>query len=356
MGDQILQTTGSVQRIADAYKCIGVHDTSIPDGDVAVAFYTAYSFQWDRFDGNPAWPVRSLDVIADSRQSQLLAFVREMIPHLTKEKVNILATKTPPAQITESLTITNFEVTSGEPGFQIHKSPTNPVHASPELIIFDALVSSKPMTQGSATAVDTSDLNDGIGSDQPDDASNFSADFFSSNAPSSDYDSNTSQISEPAGGKFWNGEALCCKICNEELNDEGECDDGHTINPCRYCGKEFEPLACSRFCIECHRELSTSCSICNEDGVSHEDELTEAIQMVWDDKDNVWRCTTCMWEVEANSENEGQCQCTVDPEVSSHCAALQLINLNRYRDSSQPPKSYIRELLSVQRPTWPNPS
>lgn len=317
MDDQISQVAGSVQMTADAYKCIGVRDTSMPDGDVAAAFYTAYSSQRDIFNGNPTWSIKSLGVIADSRQSQLLAFVREMIPHLTKENVSILATKTPSAQTIKSSTIANFEATSGEPGFQILKSSTDAVDASPELIIFGALAISKPLTQGSATAVDTNDSDDGIASDQPDDASNFSSGYFSSNAPSSHYNSDTSQISEPAGGKFWNGEALCCKVCNEELNDEGECDDGHTINPCRYCGKEFEPLACSRFCIECHRELSTSCSICNEDEASDKDELTEAIQMVWDDKDNVWRCTTCMWEVEANSENEGQCQCTIDPEVCS---------------------------------------
>lgn len=37
--------------------------------------------------------------------------------------------------------------------------------------------------------------------------------------------------------------------------------------------------------------------------------------MVWDDQDAIWRCIVCLWEVEANSEEEGHCHCRVEPKV-----------------------------------------
>ena len=306
MGDQISPATGRVQALANAYQGIGIPDTSIADGDVAVAFYTTYSDQrYVFFD--TAFAINSLKVIAECRQSKLLAFVQAMVPHLTKENVSILATKKLPARITESSATARVETTSDEPGLQAHNSSNNPVHSSPESFDVGSLAKSKPLTQVSATTVHINDSVDSLASDQPENASNFSSDL--SSVAFSDDDSNISETSEPAGGKVWNGEAWCCKICNEELDDEGKCEDGHTINPCRYCGKDFEPLACSKFCIECHDELPRPCSTCNMD------ESMGAMQMVWDDKDNVWRCTACMWEIEANSENEGHCHCIVDREV-----------------------------------------
>ncbi|KAL8791997.1 MAG: hypothetical protein Q9195_005415 [Heterodermia aff. obscurata] len=317
MNDRISQTTGSVHTITDAYECIGVFDTRMPDGDVAAAFYAAYSAQRDKPNGNSFWPMKSLIMIAEERRSQLLAFVREMIPHLTKENVSILATKKAPAQNAESSTPAKVETTSDEPGFQFSKSSNFSIRASPQPFIFGASANSTPSKQGPVTTVDISDSDDSIASDQPDDASNFSSDFSSNSPPSPDDDSNVSETSEPAGGKFYNGEFWCCKVCNEELDDEGKCYDDHTTNPCRYCGKDFEPATCSRYCIECHAELPTPCSICYKHEASDEDEPRGDIQMVWDDRDEVWRCTTCNWEVEANSENEGQCHCTADPDVNN---------------------------------------
>ena len=314
MGDQKPQMADSIQTVADAYEFLGIRDTSIPDEDVAVAFYATYSAPRPGFFG----PDRNLftkilDLIAASRQSQWLAFFREMIFHLTKENVSILATKkTAPVQSIESSSTTaNIETPSEKPKFQFHRP-------SPEPFIFGAAANSKPLSQESAAIVDTSDSDKSIASDEPDDASNFSSDFSSNASSSHDDESNTSDTSEPVGGKFWNGEVWCCKVCNEELDDEGKCYDDHTTNPCRYCGKDFEPAACSRYCIECHSELPTPCSICTKhEGFEGEEEASEAMQMVWDERDDVWRCTTCMWEVEANGENEGQCHCTVDPDVSS---------------------------------------
>lgn len=305
----------SVQTLEDAYEFIGIRDTSMPDGDVAVAFYRAYSDQRQTFNGNTFGPIKSLDVIADGRQSQLLAFVRAMIPHLTEEKVGILATKTTPGRTTESSTIAQVEAILDEPGSQFPKILNSPVHALPDPLTFGPAANPSPSRHQPTTVVDPSDSDDTIASDQPEEASNFSSDFSSNDFLSLD-ESNTSETSEPTGGKFWNGESWCCKVCKEELDEEGKCEDGHTINPCRYCGKDFEPFHCPRFCIECHSDLPRPCSICNKDEATDEDESIEAIQMVWDDRDDVWRCTTCMWEVEANSENEGQCHCTADPEVS----------------------------------------
>ena len=314
MSDQISQTA-SVQTIADAYECIGVRDSSIPDGDVAAAFYTAYSHQRNipNGKGNSFWPMKSLNMITNDRQSQLLAFVQAMIPHLTKENVSILVSKTTPARITESSTPTKDETASNERGSPSLKTPNIAVRVSPKPFIFSSPANSTSSKQRPTKTINISDSDDGTASDQPEDASNFSSDL--SDGSSSYDDSNVSETSEPAGGKFWNGEFWCCKVCNEELDEEGNCYDDHTMNPCRYCGKDFEPVSCSKFCIECHGELPTPCSICNKDEASDEEEATEAMQMVWDDRDDVWRCTTCMWEVEANSENEGQCHCTVNPEV-----------------------------------------
>ncbi|KAL8772073.1 MAG: hypothetical protein Q9209_002739 [Squamulea sp. 1 TL-2023] len=39
----------------------------------------------------------------------------------------------------------------------------------------------------------------------------------------------------------------------------------------------------------------------------HQQEESESL--VWDSRDEIWRCVTCQWEVEDNGNDKGQCRC-----------------------------------------------
>ena len=73
--------------LAEAYACLKIEDTDIPDGDVVVAFWASLA----------ARKHKALEVIARRRQSQWLAFVLTILPHLTNANVALLAQPSTPA-------------------------------------------------------------------------------------------------------------------------------------------------------------------------------------------------------------------------------------------------------------------
>ena len=92
------------------------------------------------------------------------------------------------------------------------------------------------------------------------------------------------------------------------------------MDPCLSCGKDFEPLTCPVYCDNCHAALGGPCEDCvvlEGEDTEEDYEGIEKDRMIWDDEDWVWRCTTCMWEIEADGDNEGYCQCLPDPNVGS---------------------------------------
>lgn len=322
-----LQQPGScTQKIPDVYKCLGIADPSISDGDVVVAFHKAYSVQRDSPGGDVSETVNALNAIAGSRGSQWLAFTRMILPHLTEANVSVLSSRRMSTPNFQSSVDVNNQQSGNASTVHETKDPTTAISCEP--FIFRAAADPPPPTEFTLSAKPTwpkatkspraSRAHD-FDSDGSIDwavsvtASNYSEDL-SSGASSSDRDSVLSQLSEIEGGKLWNGQYWCCAVCNEELDDEGKCFEDHTTDPCGYCGKDFEMRDCSKYCVECHLELPEPCPHCNADEEGEE----APMEMIWDDTDGIWRCTTCMWEVEASREDEGHCQCFVDPEVLPH--------------------------------------
>ena len=321
------QSAGLVQTLADAYKCIGINDTDVDDRVVVTAFHKAHCAWKDAASSIISEPLKSFKVIADNRQSQWLAFVLAIVPHLTKDNVSILASKPSAAPTFDFSSNFKDKGSANVPAMSETKSATERPRASPEPFTFGSAATAStiqpriilsttetPPTILPTADPDTTSLNENIEPHESEDASNYSEDL-SSDGSLSDYGSILSRLSEPAGGRFWNGDLWCCAVCREELDEEGKCFDDHTVNPCGYCGKDFDLRDCSKFCDECHGELPEPCPVCTFPEGSSDDDSDRPMEMIWDDKDFVWRCTACMWEVEANSEDEGQCHCRDDPEV-----------------------------------------
>ena len=160
----------------------------------------------------------------------------------------------------------------------------------------------------------TSTFSDEDAATPPEDSNSASSErTVSSGIPLSEEDSADSDFDEPIGGRYWNGHSWRCEECNKELV-QGKCPNGDIINPCKNCGRDFQSDACSTYCDECHAGLQEPCCACGPADYVEQDKH-DGIRMVWDTMDEVWRCTVCSWEVEANSEEEGHCHCEGGPKV-----------------------------------------
>ena len=132
--------------------------------------------------------------------------------------------------------------------------------------------------------------------------------------------SDDTDVPENLGGKFWDGKAFRCEDCCSEL-EGGQCPNGHEIDGCWACDQDFVPTTCPIYCDKCHALSGRPCDDCVvlevEESEADDDgeEDIDKNRMVYDDADGVWRCTTCMWEIEADGENEGHCQCPPDSDV-----------------------------------------
>ena len=284
--DHQLNINMSFHTLPEAYERLGIKDTSISDGDVVAAFQAAY----EKVEGEgvaflgPRWSIEALKVISQNRQSQLLAFILTIIPHLTRENVSLLAT---PPESTPAGSIPS-EVIELESDDERTMTPGSNCDHSIAASSSDDF--SLPSDQSSSTSIGTMSTSE---------------------------DSNESDFDDYIGGKFWNGATWRCEECNDELV-EGECLSGHVIDPCRVCGQAYE-AGCTALCEDCHNEFGDRCSECADgDSADNEGPLEDG-GMVRDDSDNVWRCTDCLWEVEANAENEGQCHCVVESNVFGIC-------------------------------------
>lgn len=299
--------------LPQAYRHLNITDTSISDAAVVASFHKQYTVQ-RHVDLH--WCTKALALISRHRESSLLAFILTIVPHLTEENVSILAAQPSPPK--------NVSVERIGQGDEQPDKKSEPIVALSPL----TAVPSPLPTASAATTVDVvssstsgeSTPNNAGSSDSMYSSPDDNASFASGKTASTGFDvssggdaSTESDFSEPVGGKYWDGEDWRCEECNEGLL-EGKCPHGDAINPCRVCGRDLQSGSCSMFCDECHDGLEGPCSECARGG-HQQDEESAAGKMAWDENDGVWRCTTCLWEVEANSKKEGQCHCQVDPDV-----------------------------------------
>ena len=272
--------------LESAYKALIVRDTTASDGNVVVAFQQCYSTMSPSARKNL---IGALELISFRRQSQLLAFILTIIPHLTKDNVALLAT--PPASSATSLP-TNWQPSGTANLSKVVVSATTAQQSNAQAAAVDSVVptsENEPTTAASGSAEDLSTTS-------VDDASvpsegNYSTRFYysssESNNASTDYESE-----ESMDGKYWNGQRWGCEECDNELVG-GKCPLGHDLNLCQSCGEDPEDCTCNG-------SQSTS---------DDEEDLAGGKKIAWDDHDGIWRCTACLWKVEANSEDDGECHC-----------------------------------------------
>ena len=294
--------------LREAYNCLKIEDTTITDGDVVVAFWAS----------SAAAKAQALKVIAHHRQSKWLAFIRTVLPHLTHQNVALLASQDSSTATSSSpknvkLEGKNVKVegnkvkTEGSSGPSKLNAATNSQSGTQHPNV--SLTTAKEKSNGDI-AMNLASPNDGATTPSEDNVSTYSD---STSTLANEEDSADSDIDARIGGKYWNGHSWRCEECDDELVD-GKCPNSHLINPCKNCGRDFQPDACSRYCDECHAGLQEQCSACGPEAHKEQD-TSDGTKMVWDDNNEVWRCTVCSWEIEANSEEEGQCHCGAEPEV-----------------------------------------
>ena len=302
-----LQIEGNGHTLAEAYCYLGITDTSIPDGDVIAAFHARYSEN----QYNPStdikhnWTTRALENIAHRRESQLLAFILTIIPHLTKDNVRLLAT--PPATPTSVSSITIGE------GERLTVTPGSDGNDTPATVAGDLEGPTLPGPTGGVLPTDNKVIkppssvleNDSDAGSWDEIVSHtVSADIGTS---SSGEDSAEFDFDAQFDSKYRNRHNWCCEDCNSELVN-GHCPQGCQMIKCGFCAKLFEPRSCPLHCDECQEELEGPYFI-EQDDV---EDCDKEDLMVWDNSDKIWRCRDCGWEVEADSENEGYCICFMD--------------------------------------------
>lgn len=76
------------------------------------------------------------------------------------------------------------------------------------------------------------------------------------------------------------------------------------------------------------RKLTGCATYCSSDKVSvkeeeeeDEEEVDEDL-VVFDERDKIWRCINCQWEIEADDEANGYCQCRIDENLSGKSSEL----------------------------------
>ena len=135
-------------------------------------------------------------------------------------------------------------------------------------------------------------------------------------------------------GKCPFGHCSFCKSCGWTI--VGDC--RHCPNTCQGCGGDKVRGVCAEcsstkktnitkftFCKSCGWNIigdclrcPNTCQRCGEDKVNGVcakcDPKKEEIQLrgdiiIFDRKDSVWRCSECLWEIEADNETDGNCHC-----------------------------------------------
>ena len=293
-----------------AYLALGIHNgDSLADEDVGVAYYKERPLKVE-------YSTNALEFIAEARRSRFLRFLATIGEHLNEKNIAILANKTFPASPEPENSGEVFDAT-GLVG-KMTEAPTEPENIDEESI------GAKAAEDGSAN--DECSQNHGRGSPE----SEMEVDAFgehystSSNIPSkpripstpeasissSDGASADSDLSEEVGGMFFSQHSWHCEECCSVLVN-GKCPDGHELRRCKNCGWQLDSGPCQRCpgtCDACGGESVDG--QCNNCGAGEESEDDDTI--AFDEGDKIWRCVSCMWEVEADNESDGNCHCLND--------------------------------------------
>ena len=266
-----------------AYYTLGIPGGGpLIDEDVAVAYYKSRS----KHSNNA---MNALEFIAESRRSHFLRFLATIGEHLNEKNVAVLANKTFAA--------------SPEPEYVGDESVSaecvgeEPVGGESSQII----ASESPESEIEMDAFGhpaTSEDNPS----EPRSPSSPEASISSSSGLSVDSD-----FSEEVGGILFDRYTWRCEDCYSVLVD-GKCPNGHELRRCETCGWQLDNGPCQRCPGMCGGEsLDSPCRGCGAGEESEDDDT-----LAFDQRDGLWRCIYCSWEVEADNETDGHCHCLND--------------------------------------------
>lgn len=280
----------SDSQLSTAYRILGLDpniDASIADEDIGVAFYKTRSSEVQDLQRN------ALNCIAEARKSRFLRFLATIGEHLNEKNIAVLAKKTWGAS-PEPENVGDEPVSAKSVGAEpAHEEPSQyqAIEASESEMEMDAY--GECITTGEDSP------------SQPRSPSSSEASFSSSDGMNADSD-----FSEEVGGKFFDQRIWRCEECFSALVD-WKCPNGHESTRCKSCGWELDDEPCQRcrgICENCGGgTVDGRCGSCGV-GAESEDEDT----IVFDERDGLWRCIYCQWEVEADNETDGNCHCLND--------------------------------------------
>ncbi|KAI4254852.1 MAG: hypothetical protein LQ352_002873 [Teloschistes flavicans] len=263
------------------------------------------------------WTVKALEIIARHRQSGFLKFILTVIPALSEDNVYLLAS-TPPlspeaAGLSPSLQLEQSEneivnIGDGNHGTaaQNANNESAPYELGETLLVFNDFNASPIKGSNEGSNEVTISAHD-----------DYMSSSYSYSSPSDDVSLQDYDCGEPSGGKYWNGSYWMCEDCDEEFSED-ELEEGKHI-----CGNTI----C--FCDTPGFDLETD--VCTCEPSSDEESIEDEPQIELDHNDGVWRCIDCLWEVEANTEDEGHCHCLAEPDADGLTPARR-IELSQYDD------------------------
>ena len=307
-----------------AYHALGIYNgDSLADEDVGVAYYKERPLKVE-------YSTCALEFIAEARKSRFLRFLATIGEHLNEKNVAILAKKTFPASPEPE----NSGEVSDATGLlgKMTGSPTEPEYVDMESVgekPADDGSASEEGSQGRVRESSESEMEVDAFGEHYQTSSSSPSELGSPSSPgvsisSTDEASADSDFSEEVGGIFFDQFRWHCEECYSALVN-GKCPEGHELSRCNKCGWQLDSGTCQRCpatCDVCSGEIVDG--QCNNCGVGEEREDDDSIY--FDESDEIWRCVSCTWEVEADNETDGNCHCLNDKREA------HFIDLSDYHD------------------------
>lgn len=296
--------------LQEAYANLGITDVSIDDGNLFNAYYHLTKSLYPESLSFGILPnqahIDSLRKIASSRNSRWLNFASHLPLHLDDQTVALLADDPAAASSPETL---GGDAANG-PNHLNNKETVDLVGSDTERNSTHSLEDSTARDNSSSTISipNYSDEDSNFVEDTDPDAG------YESDGEICDFDSEFSN--------FFDEQRWWCGTCDNELV-EGLCPDGHRAR-CGICGWKLLDNECPKcsLCESCDREkIDGICTWCSSDNASAKEEGEEEQDfLVFDERDQIWRCAYCQWEVEADDETTVYCQCDIDANLASNGA------------------------------------
>ncbi|KAI4239699.1 MAG: hypothetical protein LQ349_000173 [Xanthoria aureola] len=309
-----------------AYIQLGIADHNVDDGNVVASFYALYSKLPKAVRGaayaSSLIYTEALRTIAIYRQSRLLAFVLTILPYLDDHNVALLtcAPLTPmPTNTNAGTPIQDTFSTGNECIVDVTEPDTAVANAADGTSQDGGHPSQKTGDQILTLA------SSGLEENEPTLLYSDSPSPVAESASSADIPSSSVDLMDTSSGSslghYYDGQMWRCEGCDELLAacqclDDSSTHDSST-HPCAVCGSEDANMQFCTYCSKCHKTEKGPCGGCQDAAnqysvVSEGEHLSE---LFWDERDGIWRCALCYWEVEANSNEEGYCHCYIKQDT-----------------------------------------